>query len=230
MAFKFYFVQIPGLLDALETPGVGSNYSNQHVDKTWKALQEFKGGNAVFTFPNTPIKCAGAPQKIMYLAEKILRKEGRRDSARIEYHTPLPVLFGVKKYADALWKVVEERDINVSLRSNLVEVKPDKKIAVFQNLDKPEDAPTEVEYSLLHATPPMGPPDVLKNNKKLTDPAGFLDVNKETLRHVSYPNIFGVGDCTNVPCAKTGAAVAGQMGVLRRNLSAALEGKSLEAK
>ena len=131
---------------------------------------------------------------------------GKRDTANIEYHTSLGVLFGVKKYADALWEVVKERDINVNLRSNLIEVKPDSKEAIFQNLDKPKEL-TTVQYSMLHVTPPMGPFDILKNNKNLTDEAGFVSVDKHTLQHVNYKNIFGIGDCTNIPTAKTAAAV-----------------------
>ena len=72
MGIQLNYDRIKGLNEALETPGVGSNYSVKHVDKTWKAIQEFKSGNALFTFPNTPIKCAGAPQKIMYITERIL--------------------------------------------------------------------------------------------------------------------------------------------------------------
>ena len=70
-------------------------------------------------------------------------QSGRRDKANIEYFTSLPVLFGVKKYADALWEIVNERNINVNLRHNLVEVKPDSKEAVFQNLDSPEERVTK---------------------------------------------------------------------------------------
>ena len=131
---------------------------------------------------------------------------GKRDKANIEYHTSLGVLFGVKKYADALWEVVKERDINVNLRSNLIEVKPDSREAIFQNLDKPEEL-TTVQYSMLHVCPPMGPFDILKNNKNLTDEAGFVNVDKHTLQHINYKNIFGIGDCTNIPTSKTAAAV-----------------------
>ena len=101
---------------------------------------------------------------------------GKRDKAKMEYHTSLGVLFGVKKYADALWNVVKERDINVTLRSNLVEVKPDSREAIFQNLDKPEEL-TSVKYEMLHVAPPMATPIPLKENKKLADEAGFLNVS-----------------------------------------------------
>ena len=128
----------------------------------------------MFTFPNSPIKCAGAPQKIMYLAEENWRKKGIK--ANIQYRSSLAVIFGVKKYADALWEVVNGRGINVHLRNHLVEVKPDTKEAVFENLDSGELE--TVKYDMLHVTPPMSPPDCLSSNPDLVDAAGFLSVNK----------------------------------------------------
>lgn len=94
-------------------------------------------GNAIFTFPNTPIKCAGAPQKVMYITDSYLRKHKKRSDANLIFNTSLGVLFGVKKYADALWEIVKERDINVNLRRNLVEVISKEKKAVFEDLDNP---------------------------------------------------------------------------------------------
>lgn len=123
--------------EALKIPNgrVCSNYSPDYVDRTFQALKQFKGGNLIFTFPNTAIKCPGAPQKILYIAEHYLRKNNLRHCANLEYHTSLGVIFGVKHYADALWKVVKERDIKVHLRSNLIEIMPHENKAVFQNLD-----------------------------------------------------------------------------------------------
>jgi len=227
LGIKLRYEKIKGLPEAFETPGVGSNYSPLYVEKTAKAIKEFKsGGDAVFTFPASPVKCAGAPQKIMYIAEETFRLSGR--SANIQYYSALPVIFGVKKYADALWEVVRGRNINVNLRHNLIEVRPDSNEAIFENLDTNEKVVQH--YDLLHVTPPMSTPAPLNTNKQLADAAGFLEVNKETLQHVRYPNIFGIGDCTSVPTAKTAAAVAAQVGILRRNLGAALEGKEVVAK
>lgn len=68
--------KIPGLVDALSIPKgkVCSNYSPKYVDRTYQALQAFKSGNAIFTYPNSPVKCPGAPQKILYIGEHYLRK------------------------------------------------------------------------------------------------------------------------------------------------------------
>uniref|UniRef100_H0VZM0 Sulfide:quinone oxidoreductase, mitochondrial n=1 Tax=Cavia porcellus TaxID=10141 RepID=H0VZM0_CAVPO len=180
------------------------------VEKTWKALQDFREGNAIFTFPNTPVKCAGAPQKIMYLT-------GKRSKANIIFNTSLGAIFGVKKYADALQEIIRERDLTVNYRRNLVEVRADRQEAVFENLDKPGE--TQVfPYEMLHVTPPMSSPDVLKTSP-VVDAAGWVDVDKETLQHKKYPNVFGIGDCTNLPTSKTAAAAAAQSGILDRTIS-----------
>jgi len=222
MGLQLRYDKIKGLPEAFDTPGVGSNYSAKYVEKTLEAIEKFKGGNAIFTFPNSPIKCAGAPQKIMYLAEETWRKKGVE--ANIQYRSSLAVLFGVKKYADALWEVVKGRGINVHLRQHLVEIKPETKEAVFENLDTKELE--SVNYEMIHVTPPMNTPEALYNNKDLADAGGFLNVKKETLQHNKYPNIFGIGDCTSVPTAKTAAAVAAQLGIMRKNLGAAISGSS----
>ncbi|XP_063053159.1 sulfide:quinone oxidoreductase, mitochondrial [Engraulis encrasicolus] len=217
LGLQLHYERIKGLPEGFDHPKIGSNYSQKTVQKTWRALQDFREGNAIFTFPNSPVKCAGAPQKIMYLSDAYLRKTGKRSKANIIYNTSLPVLFGIKKYADALWEIVKTRDLNINLRQNLIEVRPDKQEAVFENLDKPGE--TKVfEYEMLHVTPPMGPPDVLKGSP-LADEAGWLNLNKETLQHQVYPNVFGIGDCTNLPTAKTAAAVAAQSSVLDRTIS-----------
>eukprot|EP00090_Calanus_glacialis_P013552 TRINITY_DN22219_c0_g1_i1.p1 TRINITY_DN22219_c0_g1~~TRINITY_DN22219_c0_g1_i1.p1 ORF type:complete len:446 (-),score=142.49 TRINITY_DN22219_c0_g1_i1:240-1577(-) len=208
---------VNGLEEALDTPGsgVGSNYSHLYVEKTFQELKNFQGGNALFTLPNTPIKCAGAPQKIMYLAEEMFRD--LKVEGNVKFFTSLPVLFSVKKYEDVLWDIVKKRDISVSLRHNLVEVRKDAKEAVFENLDTNEKV--SVPYNFLHVTPPMSTPESLLQNKHLTDQQGFLDVNSYTLQHKNFSNIFGLGDCINLPPAnKTAAAVSVQTGVVKSNL------------
>ncbi|NXR78510.1 SQOR protein, partial [Pycnonotus jocosus] len=217
LGISLHYDKIKGLPEGFNQPKIGSNYSAQTVEKTWKALQDFKEGNAIFTFPNTPVKCAGAPQKIMYLSDAYLRKTGKRSKANIMFNTSLGVIFGVKKYADALLEVIKDRDLAVNYKRNLIEVRADKQEAVFENLDRP--GVTEVhQYEMLHVTPPMGPPAVLINSP-VSDEKGWVDVDKETLQHKKYPNVFGIGDCTNLPTSKTAAAVAAQSAILDKTMS-----------
>ncbi|KAM8972274.1 sulfide:quinone oxidoreductase, mitochondrial [Pelodytes ibericus] len=228
LGIKLQYEKIKGLPEGFNYPKIGSNYSVKTVEKTWKALQDFKKGNAIFTFPNTPVKCAGAPQKIMYLSEAYLRKTGKRSDANVIFNTSLGVIFGVKKYADALLEIIKERNIQVNYKHSLIEVRADKREAVFENLDKPGE--TKVfEYEMLHVTPPMGPPDVLVNSP-VADAGGWVDVDKETLQHKKYPNVFGIGDCTNLPTSKTAAAIAAQSAVLDKTISLVMKNQSPSSK
>ncbi|NXX67490.1 SQOR protein, partial [Spizella passerina] len=223
LGISLHYEKIKGLPEGFNHPKIGSNYSVQTVEKTWRALQDFNEGNAIFTFPNTPVKCAGAPQKIMYLADAYLRKTGKRSKANIIFNTSLGVIFGVKKYADALLEIIKDKNIIVNYKYNLIEVRAGKQEAVFEKLDKPGE--TEIfQYEMLHVTPPMGPPAVLINSP-VSDASGWVDVDKETLQHKKYPNVFGIGDCTNLPTSKTAAAVAAQSGVLDKTISLVMKNK-----
>ena len=221
------FAAIKGLPEAFEVPGVCSNYSPVYVLKTEAAIQNFPvtGGNAIFTFPNSPIKCPGAPQKIMYLADHAWRKAGKRDNINIMYNSSLGVIFGVKKYADALWKyVINKRTMDVNLRHNLIEVKGDTKEAVFELLDYPGETVT-FSFEMLHVVPPMKTPEFLRQTDRLCNEAGFVDVCKHTLRHNVFPNVFSLGDCSSLPTSKTAAAIAGQSAVLSKTFDAVLKGE-----
>ncbi|MBG0918149.1 FAD/NAD(P)-binding oxidoreductase [Exiguobacterium sp. SRB7LM] len=213
--------RITGLKAALGTKGVCSNYSYEHVDYTWNTLEKFTGGTALFTHPASPVKCGGAPQKIMYLAEEYLMKTGVRDSSRVVFGSANPAIFDVAKYRDALEKVLERKQIETHFRVNLTEIKADEKIAIFENLDSGESF--EMSYDLIHVTPPMQAPAVVRNSS-LADSGGWVDVDKHTLQHKQFKNVFGLGDCTNLPTSKTGAAIRKQAPVVVQNVLDAMYG------
>ncbi|EDW68673.1 sulfide:quinone oxidoreductase, mitochondrial [Drosophila virilis] len=220
--------KIPGLEEALAIPNgkVSSIYSPMYVDRVYDCLRNIKDGNAIFTYPSSPVKCPGAPQKIVYISEHYFRKMGKRDKINVIYNTALPVLFGVKHYADALWPIVKKRNITVNTRRNLIEVKPGQDIAVFENLDNPAER-FEEKYSMLHAVPPMSAPEALTRCKQLINEAGFVSVDQSTLQHTKYKNVFAIGDSSGSPNSKTAASAAAQSPVVFRNMIAALNGKPL---
>lgn len=218
--------KIKGLPEALGHDGVCSNYSYQHVDKTWEFIRTFKGGNAVFTHPSTPIKCGGAPQKIMYLADDHFRKAGVRQETNITFAIAAAAIFAVPKYAAALNKVIARKAIEVRYRHDLIEIAADRKEAIFQNLDT--GAPLTLPYDLLHVTPPMSSPDFVKRSP-LANADGWVEVDRSTLQHVRYANVFGLGDASSLPTSKTGAAIRKQAPVLVKNLLAALRKQPLAA-
>ncbi|HAR3387893.1 TPA: type II sulfide:quinone oxidoreductase Sqr [Staphylococcus aureus] len=206
---------IKGLKENIGKNGVCSNYSPDYVNETWNQISNFKQGNAIFTHPNTPIKCGGAPMKIMYLAEDYFRKHKIRSNTNVIYATPKDALFDVGKYNKELERIVEERNITVNYNYNLVEIDGDKKVATFEHI-KAYDRKT-ISYDMLHVTPPMGPLDVVKEST-LSDSEGWVDVNPTTLQHKSYSNVFALGDASNVPTSKTGAAIRKQAPIVANNL------------
>ncbi|XP_076234890.1 sulfide quinone oxidoreductase [Calliopsis andreniformis] len=228
VGLELYWEKIPGLVQSLRDPEsqVCSIYGPETVGNVFSRILNMKSGTAIFTFPNSPVKCPGAPQKIAYIAEEYFDKHKVRDNIEVVYNTALPVIFGVKKYADALWDVCKKRNITVNLQTNLIEINPTKQEAIFQKLDKPNEQFTQ-KYSLLHVCPPMGPPELLKKHPSLTNEVGFLSVDPKTLRHTKYSNVYGIGDCTNTPNSKTMAAIAAQGKVLYKNIIDDLAGKPM---
>ena len=218
--------KIEGLAGNIGKNGICSNYAYDTVDSTRAALANFKQGNAVFTFPASPVKCAGAPQKIMYLADDVLRKAGKRDRARVIYAASGPAIFGVQKYARSLAKVVQRKNIDTMFRHNLIAVDANKKQAIFKQLDGGGEV--TVPFELLHVTPPQSAPDVVKQSK-LANADGWVEVHKHTLQHVRYANVFGIGDSSSLPTSRTGAAIRKQAPVLVENLEALRAGRPLTA-
>ncbi|WP_420954385.1 FAD-dependent oxidoreductase [Bacillus haynesii] len=218
---------VKGLKDAVGKNGVCSNYSYHTVDSTWENIRNFKGGTAIFTHPDSPVKCGGAPQKIMYLADDYFRKSNVRDQSDMIFASAKSTIFDVTKYANALEKVVRRKDIQTMYKRNLIEIRPDSKEALFEHLETGEQ---EVfTYDLLHVTPPMKAPSCIKESA-LADAGGWVDVDPYTLQHKKFANVFGIGDCANLPTSKTGAAVRKQAPVVVRNLMSLIKGSSLDAK
>ena len=218
--------QIKGLKENIGEAGVCSNYAYQYVDSTWETLRNFQGGNAIFTQPSGAIKCGGAPQKIMYLAEDFLRKSGVRDKSHVIFASPGKQIFSIEKYRLALEKVVARKGIETRFRHDLIEIRPATKEAVFQQLDTGEEV--VLHYDMLHVTPPMSSPEFIARSP-LADANGWVEAHKETLQHVRFPNVFALGDCSSLPTSKTGAAIRKQAPVVVRNLRAAMAGKPLTA-
>ena len=219
--------EIKGLPEALGKNGVTSNYSFKYAPYTFEVLKNFKGGKIIFHSPNTPVKCGGAPQKIMYLAADYLRKHHLLDKSSVEFWSGGTKIFGVPKYEKTLLKVIERYGIKTHFFQKLVEVDGPGKRAKFLGLaEGHKNEETWVDFDMLHITPPQGPPDFIKNSP-LANAAGWVDVDKGTLQHVRYPNIFSLGDASSLPTSKTGAAIRKQTPVMVSNLLAHMAHKPL---
>jgi len=228
---------IEGLKETMNKNNVCSNYVDPEY--TWKVLQSFKGGNALFTQPATAIKCGGAPQKIMYLADDYFRKSGVREKSEIIFATPGSVIFGTEPFKTTLMQVVDRKDIQLRFFHKLVRIDSANKKAyyqIMQSADEPDKilynekecgikklSQTEIEvpFEMLHLAPPQSAPDFIKKSKIAFQDGpnkGWINVNINTLQSPDYPNVFALGDAAALPTAKTGAAVRKQAPVLVHNL------------
>lgn len=208
---------IEGLEEALDRGVVCSNYIDPEY--TWKCLQEFKGGTALFTQPTTPIKCGGAPQKIMYLASHYFQKKGIDKKSKVIFATPGTVIFGVKEIAETLLEVVNRYHIDVKLHHAPYKIDADKKIAYFKNKNtkEGEENTMEIPFDLLHLAPPQTAPKFIKESL-LANVDGWVDVDRHSMQHNKYPNVFSLGDASSLPVAKTGAAIRKQAPIVVDNL------------
>jgi sulfide:quinone oxidoreductase len=215
--------KVKGLKEAVGKGGVCSNYDYNTVESTWAAIRSLKSGNAVFTQPSGVIKCGGAPQKICYLAEDYFRQHGVREQVNVIFASAAGMIFPVDRYRPSLERVIERKGIQTLYEHDLCEVRPNTKEAVFRRPDGSEHA---VRYDMLHATPPMGPPDFISRSP-LADAGGWVEVNKHTLQHLRFSNVFGLGDASSLPTSKTGAAIRKQAPVLVENLLSQRAGEPL---
>lgn len=224
---QIHWDKIQGLKETICKNGVCSNYSFETVDSTWQTIQNFRGGTAIFTMPSGAIKCGGAPQKIMYLADETFRRNGVREQSQIVFSTALSNLFAVERYRKTLEQIVQRKQIECHFAEELVEVHGEAREAVFRQLSTGET--TTRSFDMLHVTPPMGPPSFIAQSP-LADKEGWTNTDKWTLQHQQFANVFALGDCSNLPTSKTGAAIRKQAPVVAANLMSAMNGQPLTAK
>lgn len=219
--------KIAGLKETLGKNNVCSNYSPDTVEYTWECISNLTSGTALFTQPPMPIKCAGAPQKIMYLAADRFRKKGILDKFSIHFYNAGPALFGVPFFAQALSKVVADYGLNTHFNHNLVAIDGPNKTATFEATDADGNKQQITErFDMIHVTPPQSAPDFIKQSP-LANAAGWVEVNDKSLQHTRYSNIFALGDVAATTNAKTAAAVRKQVPVVVDNILKLIDGKAV---
>ncbi|WP_284126112.1 NAD(P)/FAD-dependent oxidoreductase [Parerythrobacter aestuarii] len=216
--------KISGLEATLGKNGVTSNYRYDLAPYTWDLVQRLKSGRAIFTQPPMPIKCAGAPQKAMYLSCDHWLRAGVLGDIEVEFRNAGGVLFGVHDYVPALMDYVEKYHIGLQLGSNLIAIDGPAQLATFRS----EDGEVNHEFDTIHVVPPQVAPQFLADSP-LAAESGFCDVDQNTLQHVRYPNVFGLGDAGSMPNAKTAAAARKQAPVVAVNALQQLDGHGPKA-
>ncbi len=232
MGLQLDWSRIKGLPEALGSHGIVSNYSRSHIVATWAAIRGFQGGTALFTHPATPIKCGGAPQKVMYLADDIFQgTSGVGVNTRVIFCTAMAQLYPVKAYNATVERVVARRGIETHRLHNLIEVRPEEQVAVFEvRAEGREPSMEEIHFDLLHVVPPMAAPDVVARSPlAIEGPGGWVEVDRFTCQHKRFADVFALGDVSSLPTSKSLAAIRGQAPVLVANLLAQLDGRPLAA-
>ena len=223
---KLDWGKVDGLVETLGKNGVTSNYRYDLAPYTWELVNGMKEGRAIFTQPPMPIKCAGAPQKAMYLSGDAWFRRGVLKDIDIQFNNAGGVLFGVKDYVPALEKYVKKYSAELNFFHNLVAVDGPAKKAWF-DVARP-DTPVErveMEFDMMHVCPPQSAPDFIRVSP-LADAAGWVDVDQSTLRHKTYENIWSLGDVMNAPNAKTAAAARLQAPIVAANVVADINGRA----
>jgi sulfide:quinone oxidoreductase len=218
--------KIDGAEQALGSNGVCSNYDARHVQYSWQCLRGLKAGDKVlFTQAPLPFKCPGAPQKMAYLSADHLKKKGI--DCELHFLTHAPGMFAVPLFAKELVKVAARHKINVHFEHNLVAIDGESRKATFEVVGGENAGSTlEMDFDMLHATPPQSPPTEIQNSP-LANEAGFVDLDQSTMRHTRFGNVFGLGDAGSTPNSKTAAAVRKQSPVVVQNLLQVMDGGSL---
>jgi len=219
----------PGLEDALRTDGVSSNYRFDLAPKTWRLIRDIRSGTAVFMMPSGPIKCAGAPQKIAYLASDHWRRTGVLKDMDVHLVVPTPRIFGIPAVADALDEIIAGYGITLHTNAEVTSVDGAAQKLVIRGVGD-HAGETTLGYDMLHAVPRQSAPDWIKSSPLSTgDTNGYVDIDKHTMQHVRYPNVFALGDAGSSPNSKTGAAIRKQAPAVVDNIDAYFRNQPLPA-
>jgi len=214
-----------GLADALGKDGVSSNYRFDLAPRTWEFIRGLRSGTAVFAMPSGPIKCAGAPQKIAYLASDYWRKQGVLSDIDVHLVVPTPRLFGIPAIADTLDTIAADYGITVHTDAEVTSIDAAAHKAGVTHTGE-GGAQTLLPYDVLHTVPRQSAPDWIKSSPLSTgDAGGYVEINKHTMQHVRYPNVFSLGDAGSSPNSKTGAAIRKQAKVVVENIDSVLKGR-----
>jgi len=200
----------------------GTAYGATATKQWFQELKEFaktKKPKVIYTHPNTPIKSSLTPQSILYLSADYLKQNNL--DADYNFITSKSKLFYKSKIDKELHKIQSKySNISNKFQHHLQSIDIKNKKVTFLNNNKP----IILDYDFIHIVPPMSPVDAIKNST-LVNTSGWLDIDKNTLQHKKYKNIFGIGDTCDLPIGKTGASTMHHVPVLTQNLIDVMQNK-----
>ena len=224
------------LIEGMDVKAIGQNGlasvypSSDAAVATWAAMDAFrkKGGKAVMTLPSTALKCAGAPLKMTFMLRDRLAQSGTLDQSEVTFYSALGNVFSVKSVNDNVLERWKGLGIGVETSQALKSIDIGARRATFAS---PEGLATEVPYDFIHVTPPMRAPDAVKNSDLAWQEGpmaagGWMEVDKATLQHRRYPNVFGLGDINGTPRGKTAATVKKSAPIVAQHVVDVISGRA----
>jgi sulfide:quinone oxidoreductase len=208
--------------------GIGAVYAGpEAAAATWREMDSFtdRGGVALMGRPATEMKCAGAPLKYTMITDDYLRRKGTRDGSQIVYAANNQALFGVPIVNEKVKLLFRDKGIDVRWDHVIKAVDAGRKVATYTT----PAGEVEIGFDFINVIPPQRAPQVVRESglswaDRWTD-QGWIEVDPATLRHLRYPNVFGVGDINGVPKGKTAASVKWHLPVVEDHLIADIEGR-----
>lgn len=219
---------------AIGRDGLGSVYGGPAAAAaTWREMARFadRGGRGVFLRPATEMKCAGAPLKYAFLTDDQLRRRGNRGKAELVYAAHNAALFSVPIVSEKVRMLFRDRGVAVVHDHVLSAIDVGRRVATFAT---PKGA-ADIPYDFINVVPPMRAPAAVRMSPLPWRSGGFaadgwVEVDKATLRHARFANVFAVGDVAGVPKGKTAASVKWQVPVAVDHLVGDLSGKPSAAR
>lgn len=224
-----------GGIEGMDTARIGQNgmgsiyHSPAGAAATWAAMSAFadKGGIGLFGRPAGEMKCAGAPLKYTFITDDHLRRRNNRGKAELIYMAQSKSLFGVPIVAEKVRMLFQDRGVKVNHEHVLQSIDLGRRIATYRT----PTGTAEQGYDFINVVPPMRAPEVVRNSPLPWTEGpfaadGWMEVDRDTLRHKRFPNVFGVGDIAGVPKGKTAASVKWQVPVAVDHLVAEIAGKT----
>ena len=186
------------------------------------ALASFREGRLVVNVVDLPIKCPVAPLEFCFLADWYFRERGVRDAVQLTYATPLDGAFTKPVASARLGDLLEEKGIELVTEFNTGEV--DGEGGRLVGYDE-----REVPFDLAVVIPLHSGADYVGRSPGLGDDLNFVPTDERTLQSKVAPNIFAIGDATNVPASKAGSVTHFEGEVLVENIKRFLAGEELDA-
>lgn len=196
-------------------------YSPEGAAALKEALQAFPGGRLVVQITEMPIKCPVAPLEFAFLLDEYLKKRGIREQSTITFVTPLSGAFTKPVASEKLGHLLTEKNIEIAADFYVEKVNAkDSKIVCYDG--------REVEYDLL-VTIPTNVGAKIMHDQPFTDDLGFVEVDPHSLQSLKVPNVFAIGDATNVATSKAGSVAHFEADVVEENIYSYLNGQNLDA-